>query len=233
VVRECGIELGWPKAHRTELEQVSGKMSLISLGISILALFVSIFSAFYSAVDERYHAKVLFSLDQPEIVTEGEKLKISHPQTVSVLNNGNRAISIVQLSSIVQPTKKQFDQLEKFNCEMTYLGGNHFLRAEDEDFVPFSIKAGEVETKTYYFIGDVSDEDAGRFSDETYHLMSCMLVRFVWAEGSYTEMIPHTWSPKSSGGTRTFIETKFFHNADPVQIIKTRWPFKPVPLASE
>ncbi|MGE8131888.1 hypothetical protein ACQKQD_33705 [Methylobacterium sp. NPDC080182] len=134
---------------------------------------------------------------------------------------------------IVQPTMKGYDQLNRVNCEIEPVGPNAFRRAYAK-VAPFTVKAGEIETRVFSFADTIEDGNTARFRDSgSNHLLSCLQVGFVSAQNAFNELIPYAWSPKASGFGQPFLEVQFFYHSGPVQLVKSRWPFKPDPVASE
>src|SRR4051812_47914046 len=97
-------------------------------------------------------------------------------QTLTFSNYGNRPVSIQRISYIIQPTKKPFEQLGRFNCEIEFLTANSAKRAVPDEFTPIVIKPNDIETRTYRFRGNIEKADAGPFDDPENHLMSCIYV---------------------------------------------------------
>lgn len=204
----------------------------LSLVVSVTALLVSLFSAFYSLVDERYDLRMASSFAVPEVIASTPPL-IRSQHTLTFINNGNRPVAINEVALIVQPTLKTYEQLNRVNCDIELIGPNVFRRAY-ADFAPFTVKAGEIETRVLNFTAAINDGNTARFWDTSpNHLLSCIQVGFVSAQNAFNELVPYAWAPKASGFGQTFTEVQFFHHSGPVQLVKSRWPFRPDPVASE
>jgi len=222
----------WRQRPKSDKPKEGSKANL-SLVVSVAALAVSLFSAFYSLVDERYELRMASSFAVPEVIDSIPPL-IKSEHVLTFINNGNRPVAINSLALIVQPTTKGSDQLDRLNCEIEFIGPNVFQRAFAK-FVPFTIKAGEIETRVFSFAAAIENGDTSRFrdSDNPNHLLSCIQVGFVSAQGTANEVVPYAWAPKASGFGRPFFDVQFFHHSGPVILVKSRWPFKPDPVASE
>lgn len=220
------------RRDREPTKSESGFTAGLSLALSVAALLVSLFSAVYSLVDERYDLRMVSSFTVPEVIGSNPPL-IKSQHTLTFINNGNRPVAINEVALIVQPTTKSYEQLNRMNCEADLAGPNMFRRAYAK-ITPFTVKAGEIETRVFSFADTIGDADTARFKDRESpnHLLSCIQVDFVSGQGSFGELIPHAWSPRASGFGEMFTEVKFFH-PHPVYLVRSRWPFKPTPVASE
>lgn len=231
--RRWRLDRKTPAAEATPKSKVGVVLPIVGLIISIVALAVSGFTAFYSLLDERYDLRMLTSYQVP-LVADGTPPQMISDYTLTFINGGNRPVSVVEVAFVAQPTSKKFEELEAFNCEMDILGPNKFQRAYPAELTPITVKAGEIESRVLHFSAPVEDATAPNFRDgSNYHLLSCLQVAFAWAGGRYIEIIPYAWSPKSSGGGRTFVNVKYFHGPNPVRLLNSRWPFQPDPIASQ
>jgi hypothetical protein len=207
-------------------------MSRASLIISIVALFISLLTSYYSLFDERYDLKVMFSLAQPVLASRDGIAITAEDYTITFANSGNRPVSILRISYVVQPSDRKFDELNPFNCEITMFAPDAFGRAEPEHFHPIVVKPNEIEVNTYSFHGHIPAERAEAFLGQHKHLLSCILIEFFTPNyGNATEIIPHAWSPSVMGGGSFFTEVKPFHAVQPIQLIRVRWPFSFKPVA--
>lgn len=220
------------RQNREPAKPKEGFKANLSLVISVTALLVSLFSAFYSLVDERYDLRMASSFAVPEVIASDPPL-IRSQHTLTFINNGNRPVAINEVALIVQPTMKSYDQLNRVNCEIELIGPNAFRRAYAK-VAPFTVKAGEIETRVFSFADTIGDANTARFRDRSpNHLLSCIQVGFVSAQRAFNELVPYAWAPKASGFGQAFTEVQFFHHSGPVQLVKSRWPFSPDPVASE
>jgi hypothetical protein len=198
----------------------------LSRVLSIAGFALSIFTFFYASLDERYSATVLIS-------ARSVSLGFGNPPTVSIsgwpitfLNSGNQPIAIEGVSFTASALEGEpgdnCDLAKPEPVDLTKMGREHALvkTVPPTDFTPFTVKAGESETRKWNFSGSLfSDAYQLEKDRKPVGRLGCLHIQYVTRAAGRKDIAITT-------STIDDMSLPFLLSKDrTVDLINTRWPF--------
>jgi hypothetical protein len=206
------------------------KKDNVSRALSVSSLLLSVFAFFYGSIDERYH--VILS-----VAGSDTNLTLGNPPTVSVsklaltfINSGNRPIVIERLAYSAYGLSSEPDADCTTKQETAAVSLKDILSAKlvqtvsPKVFEGFTIKAGESETKSFDFSGQVfSDAFA---PDDKEHplrfLVGCLYIQInTQASGRRQLQVTAASEDLREGPLPNHIMSRSSQS----DLVNARWPF--------